>query len=65
MATVAGEVVAEASVAVVAMVEVAGAVVVEAAPVEAWVVVAAEQAVGGQGPPASEGKLFFPLRATQ
>ncbi len=65
MATVAGEVVAEASVAVVAMVEAAGAVVVETAPVVVRVAVAAEQAVGGQGPPALGERLFFPLQGTQ
>ena len=65
MAIVAGEVVAEANAAVAAMVEAARAAVVEAVPVVAWVVVSAEQAAGGQEPPALGGRLFFPLRATQ
>ena len=65
VAIVAGEVAVEANVAVAAMVGAAGAAVVEALPVVAMVVVAAEQAVGGRGPPASGARLFFPPRVTQ
>ena len=65
VANVAGEVAVEANVAVAAMVGAVGAAVVGAPPVVAMVVVAAEQAVGGRGPPASGARLFFPLRATQ